>query len=518
MPYIGSAVKSINTRSAIDHQQFLGSTADTITNPGFYTFYVNYSPGNISVFVAGNNISHTDYTANNGTDVRISTGTLTINPTDNVEIIGYNVPTSQVLERTEVNITGGTISNTTISNSNFIGVNNAQLSVGLPIIDSSGNTVISESGGTVTIANSVQLSADSVVSSSSHTFRNKIINGNFDIWQRGTSQTTGGYKSADRFSSFRHILGSGSISISRQSFSTGQTDVPGNPRYYFRNVVVAGTGTQGAAFTEQRIENVRTLAGKKATLSFWAKADANKVIGTDFTQDYGTNGNGPPAGEPGSSTITGGIEGRTYNVTTSWQKFTTTVDIPSNSGATFGADLNTDYLSIRIYFSMGSDFSVGTNNDYTPIYSSIRNIVGYQSGTFDIAQIQLEEGSVATPFEQRPIGTELNLCQRYFEKSYALETAIGTSTQTDSFRTLAPRTLSSAVDYMYSVGYKVTKRSETDLNIYSTDGTIDRVRDISGASNSIVRGALGGASNLMINFDIIDTRFYAFHWTADAEL
>ena len=71
---------------------------------------------------------------------------------------------------------------------------------------------------------------------------------------------------------------------------------------------------------------------------------------------------------------------------------------------------------------------------------------------------------------------------------------------------------------MYSVGYKVTKRSETDLNIYSTDGTIDRVRDISGASNSIVRGALGGASNLMINFDIIDTRFYAFHWTADAEL
>ncbi len=413
MPYIGSAVKSINTRSAVDHQQFLGSSADTITNPGYYTFYVNYSPGNISVFVAGNNISHTDYTANNGTDVRISTGTLTINPTDNVEIIGYNVPTSQVLERTEVNITGGTISNTTISNSNFIGVNNAQLSVGLPIVDSSGNTVISESGGTVTIANSVQLSADSVVSSSSHTFRNKIINGNFDIWQRGTSQTSPGYGSVDRFKFIPHYGGSGSISASRQSFSTGQTDVPGNPTYYVRNVVVAGTFTFASAYIEQRIENVRTLAGKKATLSFWAKADANKVIGTDFTQHYGTNGNGPPAGEPGSSTITGGIESRTYNVTTSWQKFTTTVDIPSNSGATFGADLNTDYLNLRIYFSMGSDSEVGTNPDYTPIYSPIRNIVGSQSGTFDIAQIQLEEGSVATPFEERPIGLELSLCQRY---------------------------------------------------------------------------------------------------------
>ena len=110
MPYIGSAIKNINTRSAIDHQQFLGSTADTITNPGYYTFYVNYSPGNVTVIVAGSHISHTDYIATNGTDVRISNSAVTINANDAVEITGYNIPTSQVLERSDVNITGGKIS------------------------------------------------------------------------------------------------------------------------------------------------------------------------------------------------------------------------------------------------------------------------------------------------------------------------------------------------------------------------------------------------------------------------
>lgn len=42
--------------------------------------------------------------------------------------------------------------------------------------------------------------------------------------------------------------------------------------------------------------------------------------------------------------------------------------------------------------------------------------LGQQSGTFDIAQVQLEEGSVATPFEHRPYGLELALCRRYFER------------------------------------------------------------------------------------------------------
>jgi hypothetical protein len=58
---------------------------------------------------------------------------------------------------------------------------------------------------------------------------------------------------------------------------------------------------------------------------------------------------------------------------------------------------------LRIWFDAGSDFN------------GITDTLGQQSGTFDIAQVQIEPGPVATPFERRPIGTELALCQRYYE-------------------------------------------------------------------------------------------------------
>jgi len=146
MPYIGSAIQNVNTRSAVDHQQLLGSMADTTIQSGYSTFFVNYSPGNVTVSVAGVQISHANYIATNGTDVRILNSAVTINANDAVEITGFNVPTSQVLERTNVNITGGTISNV-----DFVGANNTQLSVGLPIVDSSGNNIISESGGNINL-------------------------------------------------------------------------------------------------------------------------------------------------------------------------------------------------------------------------------------------------------------------------------------------------------------------------------------------------------------------------------
>ena len=74
--------------------------------------------------------------------------------------------------------------------------------------------------------------------------------------------------------------------------------------------------------------------------------------------------------------------------------------MPSISGKTLGTDGNS-VLQLSILFDAGSDFNAFTDS------------LGQQSGTFDIAQVQIEPGPVATPFEQRPIGTELNLCHRY---------------------------------------------------------------------------------------------------------
>jgi hypothetical protein len=221
-------------------------------------------------------------------------------------------------------------------------------------------------------------------------FRNRVINGNFDIWQRGTSQTSSGYGSVDRFSS-EH---SGSTkTTSRQAFTLGQTDVPNNPQYFMRTVVSSVAGAGNFASIKQSIEGVRNFAGQTATLSFWAKADASKNIAVEFTQSFGTGGS--------PSAFISGISVTTVALTSAWQKIIVTVNIPSIAGKTLGTN-GDDSLTVNIWFEAGSTFNSRSNS------------LGQQSGTFDISQIQIEQGSSATPFEVRPIGLELNLCHRYY--------------------------------------------------------------------------------------------------------
>jgi hypothetical protein len=157
--------------------------------------------------------------------------------------------------------------------------------------------------------------------------------------------------------------------------------------------VTSVAGASNYAFLLQPVEDVRTFAGHTATLSFWAKADAAKNIAVEFLQFFGSGGS--------PSAFVAGIGVTTCALTTAWQKFTVTVAVPSISGKTLGTSGN-DFLSINFWFDAGSDLNARTNS------------LGQQSGTFDIAQVQLEAGDVATPFEHRSIGQELALCQRYY--------------------------------------------------------------------------------------------------------
>ena len=221
-------------------------------------------------------------------------------------------------------------------------------------------------------------------------FRNRIINGNFDIWQRGTSFTGSEY-SADRWASGR--VGS-THTVTRQPFTLGQTDVPNNPFYYVRTVVSSVAGAGNNDYLAQLIEGVRTFAGQQVSISFWAKADATKNISVELTQSFGTGGS--------PSAAVNAIGVTKVSIGTAWQKVTVTANVPSISGKTLGTDGN-DYLGLLIWFDAGSNFDARTNT------------LGQQSGTFEIAQVQVEPGPVATPFEQRPPAQELSLCQRYYE-------------------------------------------------------------------------------------------------------
>ena len=216
--------------------------------------------------------------------------------------------------------------------------------------------------------------------------RNAIINGNFDIWQRGTSQTTAGHGSVDRW----RLNAVSTINFSQQAFTFGQTSVPGNPNYFARYQVTAAPVSTNNNL-QQRLEGVSTFAGEQVTVSFWAKADAAKTIWVGHFQQFGTGG---------SPSAISNTSGQVFTLSTSWARYSLTTTLPSVSGKTLGSN-GDDYLSVHFIISNASA-------------GEAWSAIPAQTITFDIAQVQLEPGPVATPFERRPIGTELALCQRYY--------------------------------------------------------------------------------------------------------
>jgi hypothetical protein len=223
-------------------------------------------------------------------------------------------------------------------------------------------------------------------------FRNKIINGDFVSWSYGASQTSNGYGSDDRWLN----ANSGSTkTASRQSFALGQTAVPGEPAHFSRTVVASVAGAGNFVIKVQRIEGVRTLAGRSARVSFWAKADSARSIAIDFVQNFGSGGSP-------SAAVTG-IGAQKFNLTAAWQQFAATVAIPSISGKTIGSS-GGDCIELAIWFDAGSSFNSRSAS------------LGQQSGTFDLALVQTEEGSTDTAFEFRPPVVEMALCERYLRK------------------------------------------------------------------------------------------------------
>ena len=208
--------------------------------------------------------------------------------------------------------------------------------------------------------------------------RNIIINGNFDIWQRGTSTTgalSNAYGSADRW--MFHTRSLTTRNISRQAFTDGQTDVPGNPLYYLRFETSNNSGSFGA-YMMQRIEDVRVGAGEDVTVSFYAKTNSGGgTFQAAFSQQFGSGG----------SAATDNVAG-SFTPTSSWKKYYFTINLPSISGKTIGTN---NYLRFDIRF---------------PANTAV---------TLDISKIQLERGINSTDFEHRSYGEELALCKRYYQ-------------------------------------------------------------------------------------------------------
>jgi hypothetical protein len=212
--------------------------------------------------------------------------------------------------------------------------------------------------------------------------KNKIINGDFEVWQRGstfTNATVNTY-TADRW--FFGGSGSNTGSISRQTFTPGTAPVSGyEGEFFFR---FNQTTTAISPTVTQRIEDVRTFAGQTVRVSFWAKtaSSMNGLRSITFNQNFGSGGSGTV-----TTTVNAAVA-----TTTAWTRFSYSVAVPSISGKTLGAS---SYLELSF------------------------NTAEFVAVTLDLWGVMVEAGSNVTAF-QTATGTiqgELAACQRYYYRN-----------------------------------------------------------------------------------------------------
>jgi hypothetical protein len=323
--------------------------------------------------------------------------------------------------------------------------------------------------------------------------KNKIINGGFDIWQRGTSFTPTAASfnyCADRW---YEAMSSGVSGVTMSQ----STDKPTGLRYSLKTQRTNGTSGTGVIYTIQAIETANSipLAGQTVTLSMWVKKGANWSGSSYFTQ-VGTGTGTDQGGYPSTWTGTATPFSLTITPTTSWVRYSATGTL--SSAAT----------------------QVGIISQWTPSGTAGADDSLYVTG------VQLEVGAKATPFQTASGGSiqgELAMCQRYYEKSYDIATNPGTATSVGS---IFSSSITGAVTTSFIGGdlrYKMTKRGTPTLTFY----------DGAGNSGKLTRETIGGAAtnnetassaNIGTNGCVVFSSGSAsssaikFQFTADAEL
>lgn len=281
-------------------------------------------------------------------------------------------------------------------------------------------------------------------------WKNYLINGDFDVWQRGTNFNPVG-PNAIRYTADRwQVSDAGeAFQITRNASSTFLSPIPDAPNQYIQaNMTTAAAGAGNFTVIDQKIPGLRKFSGKTLTLSFWVAGNTGRPISSELIAEYGTGGS------PGA-TVTGLAINKTGNLTTTITKVTVTATMPAFTG-TYGTN-GDDGLRVRFWLSAGSN------------YDSRTNTLGQMTtGVVVLTRVQLEAGSSATAADLRPYALELAMCQRFYEKSFDYATAPAGATGTAQ-KELGLATSTTSVTT--SRRFKVAKRVAPTVSLYaSADG------------------------------------------------
>ena len=242
--------------------------------------------------------------------------------------------------------------------------------------------------------------------------RNLIINGDMRVSQRlgssGENDLTGTSSGfgVDRFRTYQE--GGGELKLQQSTNAP-----PGFTNSLLNTVNTADTSVAAGEYyaIQQRIEGFNTHQldwgtsyAKDVTLSFWVRSTVTGVYGVSLWRDNQSYNY---------------VTSYTINIANTWEY--KTITIPGPNGGTWATNNGT---GIGIWWDLGSGTSYSTattetwgqNNKFR--VPSQTSWIGTGAAEFRLTGVQLEVGKNATEFEHRPIGEELALCQRYYQKIY----------------------------------------------------------------------------------------------------
>lgn len=361
--------------------------------------------------------------------------------------------------------------------------------------------------------------------SSANTFlgmgRNRIVNGAMVIAQENAGTLTtfgtgvGSRQPADGVWIGGPTSGFGTGTVNRLS----ATPPTGFVNYI--NITITNPDVSGLhqyTCDLQRIEGymirdfmLGTSQAKTFTLSFWTRSSL-------------------------TGTFSGGIQNasatRSYvftyviNSANTWEK--KTITISGDLTGTWSTD-NTACLYVRL--SMGTASShYATPGSWLAgdFYESNQvgtvEIIGTNGATQDFTGVQLELGTSATPFEFRLFALDLILCQRYFEKSYAVDIAVGSTTTSNPWQSTAVN--GTGACWSAPINYVVEKRTFPTVTLYDFTGTTGQWSWSTAGSAGTVRVTSPQTSNGVMQTKYFTVRngvtatdnFASGHWTSDARL